>query len=134
VRQLAPDIRIVGTYAPPFRAVTAEEDASIVSHINECAPDIVWVGLSTPKQELWMASHRPHINAPVMVGVGAAFDITAELRSRAPHFIRRSGLEWTWRLLLEPGRLWRRHLKNNPLFIALIAMQQLGLLRPPAEY
>jgi N-acetylglucosaminyldiphosphoundecaprenol N-acetyl-beta-D-mannosaminyltransferase len=134
LREIAPTVRIVGSYAPPFRALTPEEDDAVVVHINDCAPDIVWVGLSTPKQELWMASHRARINAPVLVGVGAAFDITADIRSRAPRFIRRSGFEWTWRLVIEPRRLWRRHLKNNPLFVALIALQQLGVLRPPAEY
>jgi N-acetylglucosaminyldiphosphoundecaprenol N-acetyl-beta-D-mannosaminyltransferase len=127
---LAPDARIVGTYAPPYRPPTPEEDAAIVADINMSGADIVWVGLSTPKQERWMAAHRDLLDAPVLIGVGAAFDINAGLVRRAPKFLRHTGLEWTYRLLLEPRRLWWRYLSSNPLFVALVAMQKIGLYRP----
>jgi N-acetylglucosaminyldiphosphoundecaprenol N-acetyl-beta-D-mannosaminyltransferase len=126
---LAPHAQIVGVLSPPFRRLTEEEDAEEVAYVNSCRPDVVWVGLSTPKQERWMATHRARLSAPVLIGVGAAFDIHAGLQKRAPHFMRRSGLEWTWRLISEPRRLWRRYLANNPYFVMLICLQWAGLLR-----
>jgi len=131
--EIAPHARIVGIFAPPFRTMTAEEDAAVVDYINNCAPDIIWVGLSTPKQELWMAAHRPVLKAAALIGVGAAFDIHAGLRRRAPHFLRRSGFEWTWRLLNEPRRLWGRYLRNNPQFAILATLQMAGLLKRPLQ-
>jgi len=131
--ELAPQARIVGTFAPPFRPLTEAEDAAVVEYINTSSPDIVWVGLSTPKQELWMAAHRPVLDAAAVIGVGAAFDIHAGTRRRAPYFLRRSGFEWMWRLLTEPRRLWRRYLLNNPAFVALIALQLMGLLALPLQ-
>jgi N-acetylglucosaminyldiphosphoundecaprenol N-acetyl-beta-D-mannosaminyltransferase len=131
--EFAPQAHIVGVLAPPFRPLTAAEDAAEVDYINACAPEIIWVGLSTPKQERWMAAHRPVLNAAALIGVGAAFDIHADVRKRAPHFIRRSGFEWSWRLLTEPRRLWRRYLVNNPRFVALVALQMAGFLRLPLE-
>jgi N-acetylglucosaminyldiphosphoundecaprenol N-acetyl-beta-D-mannosaminyltransferase len=128
--ELAPEARIVGIYSPPYRALTEEEDANIVTAINSSEADIVWVGLSTPKQERWMADHRTRLSAPVLIGVGAAFDMHAGQIRRAPLFLRRTGFEWTYRLLLEPRRLWRRYLSNNPRFVALVAMQLVGLYRP----
>jgi N-acetylglucosaminyldiphosphoundecaprenol N-acetyl-beta-D-mannosaminyltransferase len=128
--QLAPDARIVGTCSPPFRPLTPKEDAEVVAEINESGADIVWVGLSTPKQERWMAAHREVLSAPVLIGVGAAFDIHAGVVRRAPEFLRRTGFEWTYRLLLEPRRLWWRYLSSNPHFVALVAMQKIGLYRP----
>ncbi len=130
---VAPQARIVGALAPPFRPLSAAEDAAEVEFINDCAPDIVWVGLSTPKQERWMAAHRSLLTAAALIGVGAAFDIHADLRKRAPRFIRRTGFEWSWRLLTEPRRLWRRYLVNNPRFVALVALQKAGVLRLPLE-
>lgn len=127
----APEARIVGSHAPPFRPLTGAEDAAEIEMINGCEPDVVWVGLSTPKQERWMASHRDRLNAPVLIGVGAAFDINAGLVGRAPRFLRRTGFEWTYRLAKEPGRLWRRYLTNNPRFVALVLLQQAGLYRRP---
>ena len=97
--------------------------------INEANPDIIWVGLSTPKQERWMSAHLGRLNAPVMVGVGAAFDFHAGLKVQAPRWMQRNGLEWLFRLVTEPRRLWKRYLVNNPSFIALIVMQELGLRR-----
>ena len=128
---IAPQAQIVGTHSPPFRPLTPEEDAEVVAMINDSKADIVWVGLSTPKQEYWMAKHRDLLDASVLMGVGAAFDIHAGTVKRAPAFLRRTGFEWTYRLMLEPRRLWRRYLSSNPRFVALVAMQLSGL-RPPS--
>jgi N-acetylglucosaminyldiphosphoundecaprenol N-acetyl-beta-D-mannosaminyltransferase len=129
LRQRFPGISIVGCHSPPFRPLTATEDAAIVRQINEARPDIVWVSLSTPKQERWMATHRSPLLAPVMIGVGAAFDMHAGLKPQAPRWMQRSGLEWLFRLLSEPRRLWRRYLRNNPLFVWQLLLQALGLKR-----
>lgn len=128
--EIAPQAQIVGTCSPPYRPLTAQEGTDIVAGINASAADIVWVGLSTPKQERWMAAHRAALNAPVLIGVGAAFDIHAGLVARAPPFLRRTGLEWTYRLLHEPRRLGWRYLSSNPRFVTLVLLQQLGLFRP----
>jgi N-acetylglucosaminyldiphosphoundecaprenol N-acetyl-beta-D-mannosaminyltransferase len=128
-----PGLDIVGTHSPPFRPLTAEEDAAVVEIINAARPDVVWVGLSTPKQERWMAEHRDRLEAPVLVGVGAAFDFHAGVVRQAPRFIQRSGFEWLFRLLMEPRRLWRRYLRNNPAFLWSIAGQKLGLRRYSLE-
>jgi N-acetylglucosaminyldiphosphoundecaprenol N-acetyl-beta-D-mannosaminyltransferase len=128
--ELAPAAKIVGTCSPPYRPLTEAEDMAIVEEINASGADIVWVGLSTPKQERWMAAHRDRLDAPVLIGVGAAFDIHAGLVPRAPAFLRRTGFEWTYRLVLEPKRLWWRYLSSNPLFLVLVALQKAGLYRP----
>jgi N-acetylglucosaminyldiphosphoundecaprenol N-acetyl-beta-D-mannosaminyltransferase len=133
LRQRYPGIRIVGTYAPPFRPLTPTEDAAVVRTINDAAPDIVWVGLSTPKQERWMAAHTGRVGAPVLIGVGAAFDFHAGLKRQAPRWMQRSGLEWLFRLASEPRRLWRRYLLNNPLFVGLLLAQALGWKRDAAR-
>ena len=122
-----PAVKIVGTYAPPFRPAGAPEGEDIIKEINDCAPDIVWVGLSTPKQELWMANHRHRLEAPALIGVGAAFDFHAGSVRRAPRWMQRSGLEWTFRLAMDPKRLAGRYLRNNPRFLALLAAEKLGL-------
>lgn len=122
-----PGLEVAGTYSPPFRALSEEEDEQIVAAINAARPDVIWVGLSTPKQERWMASHVGRVDAPVMIGVGAAFDFHAGLKRQAPYWMQRSGSEWLFRLMTEPRRLWRRYLKNNPRFVALVAAQWLGL-------
>jgi N-acetylglucosaminyldiphosphoundecaprenol N-acetyl-beta-D-mannosaminyltransferase len=98
-----------------------------VKQINSSGADIVWVGLSTPKQERWMAAHVDKLNAAVLVGVGAAFDFNAGLKKQAPRWMRRTGLEWTFRLATEPRRLWSRYLHCNPTFLALIGLQLLHL-------
>jgi N-acetylglucosaminyldiphosphoundecaprenol N-acetyl-beta-D-mannosaminyltransferase len=113
-------LRVVGTYSPPFRPLTPAEDLEIVERINAAAPDLVYVGLSTPKQERWMAAHAGLLDAPVLLGVGAAFDIHAGTLRQAPRWIQRSGLEWLFRLGVEPRRLWRRYLTNNPRFVLQI--------------
>jgi N-acetylglucosaminyldiphosphoundecaprenol N-acetyl-beta-D-mannosaminyltransferase len=118
---LYPGLRVAGTYSPPFCEPSAAEDEGIVRLINETKPDVVWVGLGTPKQELWMAAHTARLDASVLIGVGAAFDIHAGLSPQAPGWMQRSGLEWAFRLAHEPRRLWRRYLYNNPRFLADIA-------------
>jgi N-acetylglucosaminyldiphosphoundecaprenol N-acetyl-beta-D-mannosaminyltransferase len=120
-----PGLRVAGTYSPPFRPLTPDEDEALVERINTANPDLVWVGLSTPKQERWMAAHVGRLTAPVLLGVGAAFDIHAGTLRQAPSWMRRSGLEWAYRLYREPRRLWRRYASNNPRFVLAI------LRRPP---
>lgn len=122
-----PGLQVAGCYSPPFRPLTDEEDERIVQSINEKEPDIVWVGLSTPKQERWMAAHVGRLSAPVLIGVGAAFDFHSGLKRQAPRWMQRSGTEWIFRLITEPRRLGRRYLVNNPTFVLLMLRQMLGL-------
>lgn len=117
-----PGIRIVGTYCPPFRALDREEENKLKHRIEQTSPDILWVGLSTPKQELWMAEHLGKIDAPLMVGVGAAFDYNSGRLTRAPRWMQVGCLEWFYRLLCDPRRLWKRYLKNNPRFILYLVL------------
>lgn len=119
-----PGLKVAGTMSPPFRTLTPSEDEQIVAHINGSGADIVWVGLSTPKQERWMSDHVERLDAFALIGVGAAFDFHAGLIRQAPRWIQRSGLEWLFRLTQEPRRLWKRYLHNNPRFIV-------GVLRNP---
>jgi len=127
LRERFPGAQVVGAYAPPFRDLTQEEEDEIVRRINGSGADIVWVGLGTPKQDYWMAEHLGRLAAPVMIGVGAAFDFHAGRKRQAPRWMQRSGLEWLFRLLSEPRRLWRRYLLNNPLFVISVALQMVGL-------
>lgn len=117
LRQDFPWIKIAGKYSPPFRELSREEDRQIVEIINHLQPDIIWVGLGSPKQDFWMARHREHLNVPVMIGVGAAFDFLSGVKKQAPAWMQRLGLEWFFRLCCEPKRLWRRYLVGNTLFI-----------------
>ncbi|GJG87397.1 UDP-N-acetyl-D-mannosaminuronic acid transferase [Gemmatimonadetes bacterium T265] len=126
LRARVPGLQVVGTYSPPFRALTPDENDAVVARINAAEPDVVWVGLSTPKQERWMAAHRARLDAPVLVGVGAAFDFHAGRKRQAPRWMQRSGLEWAFRFASEPRRLGRRYLVNNPLFVWHVARQLLG--------
>ncbi len=111
-----PNLNIAGAVSPPFRTLTPDEDAIIVAKINNSGAGIVWVSLGCPKQELWMAAHRGRINA-VMVGVGAAFDYHAGTIKRAPKWMQNNGLEWLYRFVSEPRRLWKRYLMTNSLFV-----------------
>lgn len=120
-----PGLAVAGTFSPPFRPVPTDEDEDTVRMINAARPDIVWVGLSTPKQEYWMASHVGRIDAPVMIGVGAAFDFLAGTKRQAPLWMQRNGLEWLFRLLWEPRRLWRRYGKIVPQFMVGAGLQLL---------
>ena len=123
-----PQLKIVYAYSPPFRALTAEEDARITAEINAAAPDLLFMGLGCPKQENWMAAHKDKIKS-VMLGVGASFDFYAGNVRESPEWMGDLGLEWLFRLTQEPKRLWRRYLILNPRFIGLAAMQLLGLKR-----
>jgi N-acetylglucosaminyldiphosphoundecaprenol N-acetyl-beta-D-mannosaminyltransferase len=127
-------IRIAGTYCPPFRPLSDEEDRQVVQLINGARPDIVWVGLSTPKQERWMAGHLGKIQAPAMLGVGAAFDFHAGLKRSAPNWMQRSGMEWFYRMCAEPRRLAGRYLTHNPRFLACLLLESLKIrqYRPTA--
>jgi len=133
LRQRFPELQIAGTYTPPFRAMTADEDAEAIQAINRAGPDIVWVGLGSPKHDRWMATHVGRLTASVLIGVGAAFDFHAGRKRQAPRWIQRGGLEWLFRLSQEPRRLWRRYLIDNPLFVALVLLQATGTRRysPP---
>ena len=123
LRQRYPGVKIVGGYSPPFRALTDEERAHVVDDVNRSGADVVWVGIGQPKQEKWMADYRDRLDAPVLVGVGAAFDFHAGLVPQAPDWMQRMGLEWLYRLAHEPRRLWRRYLRYNPRFISGFARQ-----------
>jgi N-acetylglucosaminyldiphosphoundecaprenol N-acetyl-beta-D-mannosaminyltransferase len=120
---------VAGTDAPPFRPLTSEEDREVVERIHRAAPDVLWVGLSTPKQERWMAEHRERLRVPVMVGVGAAFDIHTGRVRQAPRWMRESGLEWFYRLVKEPRRLWRRYILLGSDFVWNVSLELLGLRR-----
>lgn len=111
-----PKMEIAGMYSPPFRPLTAEEDAEVVQMINEAKTDFLWVGLGAPKQEIWMAAHKGEIHS-FMVGVGAGFDYFAGNISRAPEWMQRNNLEWLYRLLQDPKRLFKRYLVTNTKFI-----------------
>lgn len=122
-----PGLPIAGALATPERPLTPEANARAVDAINRAGADIVWVGMGAPLQERWMAENRANVEAPVLVGVGAAFDIHTGRVRQAPHRMQRAGLEWLFRLTQEPGRLWRRYLIGNPLFIWKLLGQWLGL-------
>lgn len=129
-----PALNIVGMYSPPFRPLTPEEDRVVVRQIRESGADIVFVGISTPKQEYWMSQHVESLPDVIMLGVGAAFDFHAGRVKQAPAWMQRAGLEWLFRLLMEPMRLWRRYLLETPRFLPLWAMQKAGWMRfPDAE-
>jgi N-acetylglucosaminyldiphosphoundecaprenol N-acetyl-beta-D-mannosaminyltransferase len=123
LRRKYPDIVIAGAYAPPFRALTTEEKQDVIETINGARPDLVWVGLGMPKQELWAAEFQPFLDAPVILAVGAAFDFHAGVVKQAPYWIQRSGTEWLFRLMQEPRRLWRRYLLGNSRFLWLLTRE-----------
>jgi N-acetylglucosaminyldiphosphoundecaprenol N-acetyl-beta-D-mannosaminyltransferase len=117
LRRRFPGLRIVGGYSPPFRPLTPDEEEWVVADINRSGADVVWVGTGQPKQEKWMAAMRDRLDAPILAGVGAAFDFHAGLVPQAPTWMQAVGLEWTFRLAQEPKRLWRRYARYNPLFV-----------------
>jgi N-acetylglucosaminyldiphosphoundecaprenol N-acetyl-beta-D-mannosaminyltransferase len=121
-----PRARLVGSYSPPFRPLTEQEEHDLAERIEVAAPDIVWVGLSTPKQERWMAEHVDRLAAPVLVGVGAAFDFHAGVKRQAPRWMQRSGLEWAYRVGTEPRRLAGRYVRSIPRFVWLLAKRGVG--------
>jgi N-acetylglucosaminyldiphosphoundecaprenol N-acetyl-beta-D-mannosaminyltransferase len=121
-----PDLSIVGTYTPPFRPMNGDELRDLQERVRSSKPDFFWVGLSTPKQEYFMSEYISLLpEAKIFVGVGAAFDLLTGRVPQAPRWMQRIGLEWLFRLIQEPRRLWRRYLVNNPLFIARAARQLL---------
>src|SRR5438270_7350438 len=123
-----PGLQIVGTYTPPFRALNDDELGEVQEQVRAARPDFLWVGLSTPKQEVFMAKYLSVLpEARIFIGVGAAFDLLTGRVPQAPRWMQRVGLEWLFRLIQEPTRLWRRYLINNPLFILRATSQLLGL-------
>jgi N-acetylglucosaminyldiphosphoundecaprenol N-acetyl-beta-D-mannosaminyltransferase len=115
-----PGAILAGQYSPPFRDLTFLEERDMIRRMNAAKPDIIWVGLGAPKQDRWMAAYRDRLNAPVLIGVGAAFDFMAGTIRRAPRFVQQSGFEWVYRVLQEPGRLSERYLKSNSWFAWLL--------------
>ncbi len=115
-----PRIKVAGCYAPPIIDNHTIENKQVLSQINSSSPDILWVGLGSPKQDFWMYNHRSRLDVPVMIGVGAAFDFVAGIKPQAPVWMRHLGLEWLFRLCSEPRRLWRRYLIGNTLFLYLL--------------
>jgi N-acetylglucosaminyldiphosphoundecaprenol N-acetyl-beta-D-mannosaminyltransferase len=123
LRERCPGLQIVGGASPPFRPLSLEEDERLLADIESSGAQVVWVGTGQPKQEQWMHRMRPRLQAPLLVGVGAAFDFHAGLARQAPRWMMRSGLEWSYRLMREPRRLWRRYARYNPRFVAAFARQ-----------
>lgn len=124
-----PGLVIAGTYTPPFRPLEPAEETELVARVAEAKPDVLWVGISTPKQERFMARYADRLEATLLIGVGAAFDFHTGRLRQAPRWVQQSGFEWLFRLGCEPRRLWRRYLLNNPRFLAQSALQVVGLRR-----
>lgn len=127
-----PGLQVVGTYTPPFRPLNGVEEEELNTLVQDSKPHIIWVGLSTPKQERFMAQYVDRLHVPLLVGVGAAFDIHTGKIKDAPSWMKRSGLQWLHRVAQEPRRLGRRYLVNNPRFLLKVALQFSGLLRYPS--
>ena len=127
-----PKLAVVGTFMPPFRALNADEVMKLQAQISAAQPDILWVGLSTPKQEKFMAEFLPKLDVTLMIGVGAAFDFHSGRVRQAPRWMQRSGLEWFYRLCCEPRRLAKRYYRNNPLFVLKFFGQLTGLKKYPS--
>jgi N-acetylglucosaminyldiphosphoundecaprenol N-acetyl-beta-D-mannosaminyltransferase len=122
-----PKLDVVGIYEPPFAPLDELCTDETAALINNARPDVVWVGMSSPKQDRWMARMRGRLNAPVLIAVGAAFDFHSGTVSQAPRWMQRSGLEWSYRLATDPRRLWRRYLVDNPWFLWELGLQKTGL-------
>jgi N-acetylglucosaminyldiphosphoundecaprenol N-acetyl-beta-D-mannosaminyltransferase len=122
-----PGIRIVGIYTPPFRPLSMQEHFELVQQVNSLKPDIVWVGLSTPKQERFMAEYIDCLDTHLMLGVGAAFDLHTGRMKDSPEWVKNAGMQWAHRLVQDPRRLWKRYLVNNPKFLMAITAQLLGM-------
>jgi N-acetylglucosaminyldiphosphoundecaprenol N-acetyl-beta-D-mannosaminyltransferase len=129
LQQRFPGIRIAGTFTPPFRPLNAEEEADLQARVQASKPDLFWVGLSTPKQELFMAKYLAALDVKVMFGVGAAFDVWTGNIKDSPAWVKKAGLQWAHRLVQEPRRLWRRYVSIVPGFLFLILLQGLRLKR-----
>lgn len=118
-----PDMEVVGMYSPPFRQLTPQEDEEVIRMINEAQPDFIWVGLGAPKQEEWMHAHQDKVDA-VMIGVGAGFDYLAGYIKRAPMWMQKISMEWFYRLLQDPSRLWKRYIITNMKFLRLLCLER----------
>lgn len=125
-----PGLQVVGTYTPPFRPLNAGEEEQLRRQLEACKPDILWCGLSTPKQERFMAAYQDSLPVKLMVGVGAAFDLLSGNLDEAPDWMKRAGLQWLYRMIKEPKRLWRRYLSNNPRFVWKVFLQKTGFRKP----
>lgn len=117
-----PGLQVAGTYCPPFRTLTGDEEHAMLDTLNAAEADIVWVGLGAPKQEIWMARYRSRLDAPALIGVGAAFDFHSGSAKWAPAVVRKVGLEWAYRLVHEPRRMWPRNVYNT-IFLARVLRQ-----------
>ena len=133
LRERYPGLRIVGGASPPFRPLSLEEDERLLADIESSGAQVVWVGTGQPRQEQWMHRMRPRLQAPLLVGVGAAFDFHAGLVRQAPRWMMHSGMEWCYRLMREPRRLWRRYARYNPRFLVAFARQYGRERRGPAR-
>jgi N-acetylglucosaminyldiphosphoundecaprenol N-acetyl-beta-D-mannosaminyltransferase len=129
MQRRVPGLKVAGTFCPPFRELTPAEEEAMIAHVNASGAHVVWVGLGSPKQDLWMGRYRPRLTPPLLVGVGAAFDFFTGRAAQAPGWMQTSGLEWLFRLASEPRRLWRRYLIYNPRFMFQLALQWSGLRR-----
>ncbi|WP_053367822.1 WecB/TagA/CpsF family glycosyltransferase [Bacillus sp. FJAT-27245] len=125
-----PHLKIVGMYSPPFRDLDEREEQDIINLINKISPDIIWVGLGAPKQEIWMWNNKSKLQGTLMIGVGAAFNFHADIIKRAPEWMRNLSLEWFYRLLKEPKRLFKRYATTNFLFIYLLAKEVINKRLP----
>ena len=128
-----PGLAVVGTFTPPFRPLDANEFTALRADVARARPDVIWVGLGTPKQEHFMAEHWQTLDAGVLIGVGAAFDFHSGRVRQAPRWIQRSGFEWLFRLCTEPRRLGRRYLATTPLFALRVLAQMSGLKKYPLD-
>jgi N-acetylglucosaminyldiphosphoundecaprenol N-acetyl-beta-D-mannosaminyltransferase len=133
LEELYPGIRIVGTWCPPFTPLDGDEQGRLVEDVRGANADLMWIGLSTPKQERFMAEYLPRLDTKLMFGVGAAFDVLTGRMKDAPLWMKRAGLQWFHRLCQEPRRLWRRYCLLNPVFVGLVLLQFLGLRDFPIE-
>jgi N-acetylglucosaminyldiphosphoundecaprenol N-acetyl-beta-D-mannosaminyltransferase len=124
-----PWAKIAGTFTPPFRPMTSEEERELAAKVLLAQPDIIWVGLSTPKQERFMSRYLPMLDTKLMIGVGAAFLFHTGAIRDSPEWVKRAGLQWLHRLLQEPSRLWKRYVLNNPPFVLHVLLQLLGVKR-----
>jgi N-acetylglucosaminyldiphosphoundecaprenol N-acetyl-beta-D-mannosaminyltransferase len=124
-----PWVKIAGTYSPPFRSLTNAEEQTFIAKVRTLQPDIIWMGISTPKQERFMAHYLPMLDTTLMIGVGAAFLFHTDAIRDSPEWVKRAGMQWLHRLSQEPKRLWKRYLWNNPLFIIYVFLQIIGWKR-----
>jgi N-acetylglucosaminyldiphosphoundecaprenol N-acetyl-beta-D-mannosaminyltransferase len=127
-----PGLQVVGTYTPPFRSLNSDEEYEVLTQVRESRPHIFWVGLSTPKQEQFMAHYVDYLQVPLMLGVGAAFDFHTGAIRDCSAWVKRTGLQWLHRLMQDPRHLWKRYLRNNPAFLWHIALQLLRLHQYPS--